>query len=189
MKIYYVTGNDLKVKLAKSILEKRGVEVIQEDIDTPEIQSLDCKEVAEYSAKYAADLLNKPVMKNDSGICIDELKGFPGALTKYVEPTITAEGFIRLLEGKTNRNCHWVEVIAYCEPGGEPVVFEGITKGTIDTKKSGTYGWSWDFVFIPEGETKTLGCFPDDERWDFWSQDAYKRLAEYLETRGDDNNG
>ena len=67
------------------------------------------------------------------------------------------------------------------EPGGEPIVFEGITNGRIDTKKSGTYGWSWDFVFIPDGEEKSLGCFPDDERWEFWSLDAYKKLVEYLE--------
>ena len=60
MKIYYVTGNDLKMKLAKSIFEKEGVEVIQEDIETPEIQSLDCKEIADYSSKYACNLLNKP---------------------------------------------------------------------------------------------------------------------------------
>ena len=76
-----------------------------------------------------------------------------------------------------------IEVIAYCEPGKEPIVFEGITKGKIDIKKSGSYGWSWDFVFIPEGETKTLGCFPDEERWKFWSLDSYKKLVEYLEKK------
>ena len=64
MIVYYVTGNELKVKLAKSIFEKRGVEVIQEDVDTPEIQSLDCKEVAEYSARYASYLLNKPMFSS-----------------------------------------------------------------------------------------------------------------------------
>ena len=48
-------------------------------------------------------------------------------------------------------------------------------------KKSGTYGWSWDFIFIPEGEDKTLACFPDEERWNFWSLDAYRKLAKYLE--------
>ena len=65
MEIYYVTGNELKIKLAKKIFNNLGVSIIQEDIDTPEIQSLDCEEVAKYSAKYAADKLNKAVMKND----------------------------------------------------------------------------------------------------------------------------
>ena len=131
MKVYYVTGNELKVKLAKKVLEKLGIEVIQKNIVTPEIQSLDCREVAEYSAKYAADLLGIPVFKNDSGFCIDELDNFPGALARWAEETLKADGIIKLLEGKTNRNCHWVEVLSYCEPGGEPVSFESLTYGTI----------------------------------------------------------
>ena len=50
----------------------------------------------------------------------------------------------------------------------------------IAKEKSGTYGWSWDFIFIPETEDKTLGNFPDKERWKFWSLDAYTELANYL---------
>ena len=49
------------------------------------------------------------------------------------------------------------------------------------------FGWCWDFVFIPEGEDKTLGCFPDEERWDFWSLDAYKNLVTYLENKDKEN--
>ncbi len=40
-----------------------------------------------------------------------------------------------------------------------------------------------DFIFIPDGENKTLGCYPDNERWKFWSLDAYKQLAEYLDNK------
>ena len=28
-----------------------------------------------------------------------------------------------------------------------------------------------------------LGCFEDEERWNFWSQDAYKKLAEFLDNK------
>ena len=147
MKIYYVTGNDLKVKLAKSIFEKRGVEVIQEDIDTPEIQSLDCKEIAEYSSKYAANLLNKPVLKNDSGFFIESLDGFPGALAKYAEDTIKAEGYIKLLEGKVNRKAYWVEVLSYCEPGKDPVSFTSYSYGRIANEVHEGHGYDYDKIF------------------------------------------
>ena len=100
-------------------------------------------------------------------------------IDKTTDDTIGVDGLLKLMDGLDNRKAYFKESIAYCEPGKEPVVFEGITKGIIDTKKSGTYGWSWDFVFIPEGENKTLGCFPDEERWKFWSLDAYKKLVEY----------
>lgn len=47
-------------------------------------------------------------------------------------------------------------------------------------EKSGTFGWSWDFIFIPEGYDKTMGNYNDDERFHVWNTDGYKKLAEFL---------
>ena len=180
-KVTYVTGNWAKIASAKQALEPLGFTIDNVKMETPEIQADDVNEVAAYSAKWAAEQLNKPVLKNDSGLFVEGLKGFPGVYTHYADDTIGEDGLLKLMEGLENRNAYFKESIAYCEPGKEPVVFEGITKGRIATEKSGTYGWSWDFIFIPEGEEKTLGCFPDEERWNFWSVDMYKKLAKYLE--------
>lgn len=46
IKINYVTGNAGKVKLAKMIFKPLGVDVIQCDMETPEIQSESCLDVA-----------------------------------------------------------------------------------------------------------------------------------------------
>lgn len=178
--ITYVTGNWAKIASAKQALEPLGFEIDNVKMETPEIQADDVNEVAIYSAKWASEKLNKPVLKNDSGLFVEGLKGFPGVYTHYADDTIGEDGLLKLMEGMENRKAYFKEFIAYCEPGKEPVVFEGITRGTIATEKSGTYGWSWDFIFIPDGETKTLGNFPDEERWNFWSVDMYKKLAEYL---------
>jgi len=182
-KITYVTGNWAKIDSARQILEPLGYEVDNIKIETPEIQADDVSDVAKYSAKWAANELNKAVLKNDSGLFVNGLKGFPGVYTHYVDDTLGVDGLLKLMEGLEDRTAYFKESIAYCEPGKEPVVFEGYTKGKIDTKKSGTYGWSWDFVFIPEGEEKTLGCYPDNERWKYWSLEAYKKLVEYLEEK------
>ena len=181
-KITYVTGNWAKIDSAKQILEPLGYEIDNIKIETPEIQADDVTEVAKYSAKWAAEKLNKAVLKNDSGLFVKSLKGFPGVYTHYADDTIGEDGLLKLMDGVTNREAYFKEAIAYCEPGGDPIVFEGITKGRIATEKSGTYGWSWDFIFIPDGEEKTLGCFPDNERWNFWSLDSYKKLVQYLES-------
>jgi XTP/dITP diphosphohydrolase len=182
-KITYVTGNWAKIASARQALEPLGYEVDNIKMETPEIQADDVSEVAKYSAKWAANELNKAVLKNDSGLFIEGLNGFPGVYTHYVDDTLGVDGLLKLMEGINNRKAYFKESIAYCEPGKEPIVFEGITRGIIDTKKSGEYGWSWDFVFIPEGETQTLGCFNDDERWKYWSLDSYKKLVEYLENK------
>ena len=152
-------------------------------METPEIQADDVTEVSKYSAKWAAEKLGVPVLKNDSGLFVNALKGFPGVYTHYADDTIGEDGLLKLMEGIEDRTAYFKESIAYCEPGKEPVVFEGLTKGKIDIKKSGTFGWSWDFIFIPDGEDKTLGCFSDEERWNFCSLDAYRELANYLDKK------
>lgn len=182
-KITYVTGNWAKLESAKKALEPLGYEIDNIKMETIEIQADDVEEVAKYSAKWASEKLKCDILKNDSGLFIEALNGFPGVYTHYVEDTIGEDGILKLLEGEKNRKAYFKEVLAYSEYGKEPITFVGITKGTIALKKSGRYGWSWDFIFVPEGETKTLGCFPDDERWDFWSLDSYRKLALYLDNK------
>ena len=36
-------------------------------------------------------------------------------------------------------------------------------------------------IFIPDGETKTLGNFDDNVRFKYWNMDAYYELAKYLD--------
>jgi len=181
--ITYVTGNWAKIESAKKALEPLGYEINNIKMDTIEIQADDVEEVAIFSAKWASEQLKCSVLKNDSGLFVEALNGFPGTYTHYVDDTLGEDGLLKLLDGVENRKAYFKEVLAYCEYGSEPITFIGITNGTISKEKSGEYGWSWDFIFIPEGEEKTLGCFPDEERWQFWSQGAYKELAKYLDKK------
>ena len=85
MKITYVTGNKAKIESARHALEPLGFEVDNVKMETPEIQADDVVEVSMYSAKWAAEKLNKPVLKNDSGLFVNGLNGFPGVYTSFVE--------------------------------------------------------------------------------------------------------
>lgn len=180
-KIIYVTENSAKIASAKQALEPLWYEIENIKIETPEIQADDVSQVAKYSAKRATEKLNKAVIKNDSGLFVEWLHWFPWVYTRYVEQTLWENGLLKLMEWLKNRSAYFKESIAYCEPGKEPIVFEWITKGKIDTKKSGTYGWSRDFIFIPDWEKQTLWCFPDEKRFQFYSLWAYRELAKYLE--------
>ncbi len=180
MKITLVTENWAKVKSAKMKLEPLGFEVDNVKIDTIEIQADTVQEVAKYSAKWASDKLKTNVVKNDTGLMIEALNGFPSSYTHYAQNTIGEDGILKLMKGIENRKAKFVEALAYCEYGKDPVVFTSETEGIIAKEKQGKYGWSWDFIFIPKGETKTLGCFPDDVRFNLWNSTGYKQLAEYL---------
>lgn len=152
-------------------------------MDTIEIQADTMKEVAAYSAKWASEQLKANVVKNDTGIVIDALNGFPSAYTHYAADTIGEKGILKLMEGEENRTARFIQVLAYCEYGKEPVTFESVTEGTISRQLQGEHGWAWDFIFIPKGQEKTLGCFEDEERVKMWNDTGYQQLVEYLEKR------
>lgn len=182
-KITYVTGNWAKILSARQILEPIGFEVEQIKMEVPELQNDSIEEVAKFSAKWASDELKCDVLKNDSGLCIEALKGFPGPYTHYVDDTLKEDGILKLMEGIENRKAYFVEALAYCEYGKEPIVFKSITNGIISKEKSGKYGWGFDFIFIPEGQDKTLGNFNDDIRFKYWNMDGYGKLVKYLENK------
>lgn len=183
MKINYITTNKFKVVVAKNILEPLGIEVEAKSIDCPEIQADTIEEVAKFSSKYASDFLHENTLKNDSGIVIPALKGFPSAYTKYVDETIGVDGVLKLMDGVEERDAYFIEVLAYTEYGKQPVAFISKTEGKLAKVKSGEFGWSWDFIFIPKGSDKTLANYPDDERWKFWDNSAYQELCNYLKEK------
>lgn len=184
MKITLVTGNWAKIVQAKGFLEPKGIIVDNAKMDTIEIQADSVEEVARYSAKWASDELKANVVKNDTGIMIDALGGFPAAYTHYVQDTIGEDGILKLMKGVKNRKAKFVQALAFCEYGKEPVSFVSVTEGEISLKKEGEHGWCWDFIFIPKGKDKTLACFEDEERLKLWNDTGYNQLIKYLE----DNN-
>ena len=106
--ITYVTGNWAKILSARQILEPLGFEVEQVKLEVPELQDDLIENVAKYSAKWASDELKCDVLKNDSGLCIDALNGFPGPYTHYVDDTLGEDGILKLLAGEENRKAHFV---------------------------------------------------------------------------------
>ena len=182
MEICYVTGNKMKVDLANKIFKDLDINVVQENIETPEIQSLDCEEVSKYSAKYAANLLGKPVLKNDSGLVIPALDGFPGALAKYTEDTLGPDGYVRLMNG-LDKKCYWIEVLSYCEPGKEPISFTSLTYGKIADKVHEGRGYNFDKIYIPDGDTRAFSEMSYEEQLSYFDDTAYIKLYEYLKNR------
>ena len=178
--IIYVTGNKQKIDVANKILGPLGFNIIQNKIDCPEIQANTNKEVAIYSAKYASDFLKANVLKNDSGLVIPSLNGFPSAYTRYVEETLKEDGILALMKDKTDRYCYFIDEFAYCEYGSDPIVFSVITEGVISTEARGFDGVGYDKIFIPKGYDKTLAEIPYETRHLIWNDQAYKDLAEYL---------
>lgn len=180
----FVTGNPYKFEVAKKALSSVSIEVIQEKLETPEIQSAEVSEIAAYSAKWAANKLNKPVVVSDTGYYIESLNGFPGPFVKYINKWLSAEEMLKLMEGKTNRKVEIKICLAFCKPGENPVIFSSITPGTISLQVGAEREGEkmMDRLFIPEGYNKPQSELPKEEMVSFWAnkEDYWKKLAKLL---------
>jgi len=180
--IFFITGNNLKFQIVQKDLSGVGVELIQKEIDTPEIQSTSIEEIASFSAQWASDSLKEPVIVSDVGYYIEALSGFPGPFIKYINEWLSADDLLRLMGGKKNRSVIVKDCLAYCELGKKPVLFCGSAKGTIADKKGSKGRTSINEIFIPEGYDKVESDILWDEMKEFWAKNLnhYQALAEYL---------
>ena len=183
--IIVVTGNPYKFQIAQKVLESKGLKVIQERLETPEIQSVDVIEIASFSAKWAAGKLGKPVALTDAGYYIEALNGFPGPFIKYINIWLTSQDLLKLMRGKKNRRVVVKACLVYCEPGKEPVTFQSEITGTISEKAVKTDkegGTPINEIFIPEGYSKVETEIPREEMVKFWAKTEkyWGKLADYL---------
>ncbi len=123
-----------------------------------EIQADTNSEVAAYASRGAAKAARRAVLVEDAGLYVESLNGFPGPYSAYAFKTIGVAGIISLLQHRpSKREARFVSSLAYCEPLGEPELFEGRSRGTITTRPRGTKGFGFDPIFLARGATKTFG--------------------------------
>ncbi len=151
--VYFVTGNPGKVREAKAMLEKLGIDMQQLAYAYPEIQADDLEEIAKYGAKNAAMHLKKPIIVEDTGMFISALKGFPGPYSAFTFKCIGNEGILKLMRGVKNRNAQFTSVVGYCEPGKDAITFSGSVEGKISDELRGKMGFGYDPIFLYKNKT------------------------------------
>ncbi|MDD2482761.1 MAG: non-canonical purine NTP pyrophosphatase [Candidatus Shapirobacteria bacterium] len=181
MEIVLITGNKNKLNIAQKVFEQYGINLIQENIETPEIQSTDTKDIAEYSAEYGANFLKKPVIKTDTGYYFKSMNGFPGPFVKYVCQWFKVEDLLKIAATKKDRNIIVRETIAFCKPGEKPISFTGELKGEL-AKKAGGEGTIFDQLLILDGFKKPQGLIKREELLDYWDKNHgyFHDLAKYI---------
>lgn len=181
MKIIFISGNKNKINIAQKVFEQYGIELVQENIETPEIQSTSTKEIAEYSAEYGANLLKKPVIKTDAGYYIDSLNGFPGPFVKYICQWFGVEELLKMAKIKKDRTVRVRETIAFCRPGEKPISFTGEVKGRLGKKPQGE-GTIFDKLLILDGFKKPQGLIKKEKLINYWDKnhDYFHDLAKYI---------
>lgn len=115
-------------------------------LEIPEYRNDEIGPIASEKARYAYEVLERPLIVDDTGFMVDALSGFPGPYAAYVYRTLGNGGILRLLEGTADRRAHFVTVIAYADADGIRL-FEGCLEGSITTAPRGDEGFGYDPIF------------------------------------------
>ena len=111
---------------------------------------------------FFSKYVNYPVISDDSGLCIQALRGKPGIysarLAKKHGSFFKAMKFIlKKMKNKKNRKATFVCSLSYKKNNGKIVSAEGRLKGKISNKIIGKMGFGYDPIFILLKKKKTFG--------------------------------
>ena len=171
MKLIFATNNAHKVAEVQAVLGD-GYELvtprqmgITEDI--PETAST-LEGNARQKARYLYERTGLDCFADDTGLEVEALGGAPGVRSaRYAgdEHDFDANNALLLknLEGESNRKARFRTVIALIL-GGEEYLFEGIVEGTIIDHMTGSEGFGYDPMFVPEGDTRTFAEMSAEEK-------------------------
>lgn len=172
-KIVIASHNQGKIDEIQDMMAPLGIEVVPaRDLDLPDVEETGT--TFEENARLKADILCQasgfPCLADDSGLCVDALGGRPGVYSaRYAPDRDFDKGMEMLIEelkqsGSKNWSAHFSCVLAFAVPGQETKIFEGRVEGQIVAEKSGTGGFGYDPIFLPDGFNKTFGHFSHEDK-------------------------
>lgn len=137
------------------------VEIRQEKIDLPELQTADLKEISADKAMSAFGIVKGPVLVDDSGIVFDGYPGFPGALTKFLYEWVWLAGIRKLFAGLDNKGAEFQCVLSYMDESQEqPIQFVWKVKGTVTFDRIDQSDEDpklpYDLIFVADGMDKPV---------------------------------
>lgn len=168
------TNNAHKVVEIERILSPLGVTAV-----TAGERGVDLGEVVEdgdtfaanayIKAKHAFDLCHRPVIADDSGLCVDALGGRPGVYSARYggEGASSAQKNVKLLGEMADvpadqRTAHFACAVCCILDENTVIEVEGICEGAIAFAPAGEGGFGYDPVFTVNG--RSFASLSDEEK-------------------------
>ncbi|ARJ51584.1 XTP/dITP diphosphatase [Staphylococcus lutrae] len=158
--------NDFKVIFSDARVI--GINELIADFDVEETGTT-FEENARLKSEAAAQLLNRTVIADDSGLEVEALNGEPGVysaryagLQKSDEANI--EKVLEKLGNETNRAARFVCVISMTTAEGLTKTFKGTVEGEITLSQIGENGFGYDPIFFIPEKQKTMAQLTAEEK-------------------------
>ncbi|TGD67223.1 RdgB/HAM1 family non-canonical purine NTP pyrophosphatase [Tabrizicola sp. WMC-M-20] len=168
-RLLVATHNAGKLEEIADLLGPHGIEVVSAAaFGLPEPEETEDSFVgnARLKAHAAAKATGLPALADDSGICVDALKGAPGVHTADWAETPAGRDF-SLAMTRTWEACEAVSAphprlaqfrctLVLAWPDGRDLVFEGQVSGQLVWPMRGAQGHGYDPMFQPDGYALTF---------------------------------
>jgi len=189
MELLFATANSHKLQEARDILGQ-GFNIITpaslgftdeipETAPTLEENSL-------MKASFLWERFRRPCFADDTGLVVDSLGGRPGVYSaRYAGPEADSKKntalLLKELNGIDERKARFVTIITLILSDKEILLFEGRVEGSIAYTPSGSGGFGYDPVFLPDGYDKSLAeLSPKEKNIISHRGVAMRKLSAYL---------
>lgn len=172
--IVIATKNPAKAREFKAMFEQEGYQV-KTLIDYPDLPDVEetgktFTENAILKAETISQLLQRPVLGDDSGLCVDALNGMPGIYSaRYAGDHDNAANNAKLLSEMAGvpefeRTAHYHTSLVFAAPGKENLVVEGEVEGLIAGIPRGENGFGYDPLFYLPELDKTMAEISPEQK-------------------------
>lgn len=191
MKAVFASRNPHKAEQVRLLLPR--VDLVPLEDVAPDLELEEPFDTFEANALAKARAVVKatgiPAIADDSGIEVDALGGAPGVRSARFagEDATDAANNSKLVSQlaevpESERTCRYRCVAVYVSPDGTELVADGRAEGRVVLEPRGDLGFGYDPHVVPEGETRTMGEIPLEEKLRFSHRGkAFRALREILD--------
>jgi len=159
------THNPGKRREIAGLLAPYGIDTVgaaELNLAEPDETGASFAENAALKALTAAKAAGLPALADDSGLAVNALGGAPGIYSaRWAGPkkdfSLAMKRVERELAGFDERRAKFVAALALAWPDGHVEGFLGEVEGTLVFPPRGSFGFGYDPIFVPDGETRTFG--------------------------------
>ncbi|MFT4255551.1 MAG: RdgB/HAM1 family non-canonical purine NTP pyrophosphatase [Pseudoxanthomonas sp.] len=172
MKLVLASSNQGKLEELRKLLADAGIELVAQSelgVDDADETGSSFIENALLKARHAAAATGLPALADDSGICVDALRGAPGIHSarysgEYGDAQANIDKLLHALRevADADRGAHFHCVLALVRHAEDPqpVIAEGQWRGRILRERHGTGGHGYDPVFFDPQHGQTAAEMP-----------------------------
>jgi XTP/dITP diphosphohydrolase len=170
VRLVLASRNPHKARELRVIVPSWEVEPLETEREPPPETGSTYAENARAKARFGREVLTRDdvwVLGEDSGLEVDALGGAPGVLSaRYSREGATDEANLQMLLDElagqaTNRQARYVCELVGIGPGSAEIRATGELRGRIAEAPSGSEGFGYDPVFVPDGGERTVAELGD----------------------------